>query len=156
MIEPISFEDYFMLQAMIVRAKSTCHRAFVGCVLVKDNRLLATGYNGSVSKQEHCNDDNHLLVDGHCVRTIHAEQNAIIQCAKSSTSCEGATAYVSHFPCLHCTKTLIQSGISRIVYYYDYRVDQNAMDMLKKANIDIVKYDKEIDSEQVKNILELK
>lgn len=78
----IPWKQYFMMQALVIAQRSTCDRALVGSVLVKDDRMIATGYNGSVSGQPHCDDVGHLMVDGHCVRTIHSEMNALIQCAK--------------------------------------------------------------------------
>lgn len=87
--------------------------------------------------QEHCDEIGHLIVDGHCVRTIHAETNAIIQAALHGVSTKGATCYVTHLPCIHCTKALINAGISRIVYSVAYRTDENAMNFLNAANIEV-------------------
>jgi dCMP deaminase len=112
-------------------------RAFVGCVLVLEKRILTTGFNGSPAGQSHCDEIGHLLVDGHCVRTIHAETNAIIQAALHGVSTKGATCYVTHLPCINCTKALINAGIARIVYSVAYRTDENAMNFLKAANIEI-------------------
>jgi dCMP deaminase len=91
--------------------------------------------------QEHCDDVGHLMVDGHCVRTIHAETNAIIQAALHGVSTRGATCYVTHLPCINCTKALINAGIHRIVYNVAYRTDENAMAFLRAANIEVVKND---------------
>ena len=77
--------------------------------------------------------------DGHCIATIHAEMNALIYCAKEGISVKGCTAYVTHFPCLNCTKALIQAGIKKIYYKYDYRVDEYAVELLKKSNVDFEK-----------------
>jgi dCMP deaminase len=106
-------------------------------VLVTDKRILTSGFNGSPSGLEHCDEIGHLMVDGHCVRTIHAETNAIIQAALHGVSTKGATCYVTHFPCINCTKALINAGISRIVYSVSYRTDENAMAFLKTADIEI-------------------
>ena len=134
-----TWDQYFIKIAMDVAERSTCDRAHVGAVLVRDKRILTTGFNGSPSGQEHCDTIGHLLVDGHCVRTIHAETNAIIQAALHGVSTKGATCYVTHFPCINCTKTLINAGIVRIVFTNDYRVDENALDFLHKAEVDLVK-----------------
>ncbi|WP_426056759.1 deaminase, partial [Escherichia coli] len=84
---------------------------------------IAGGYNGSVSGGTHCIDEGCYVVDNHCVRTIHAEMNAILQCAKFGVPTEGAEIYVTHFPCLQCTKMILQAGIKKIYYLKDYRND---------------------------------
>ena len=132
------WDSYFMKIAYAISERSTCDRALVGCVLVTDKRILTSGFNGSPSGLDHCDETGHLMVDGHCVRTIHAETNAIIQAALHGVSTKGATCYVTHFPCLNCTKALINAGISRIVYSVSYRTDENAMGFLKAAGIEIV------------------
>ncbi len=115
-----SWDDYFIGIAHMVAQRSTCDRAQIGCVLVRDNRVLTTGYNGSVSGLDHCDDVGHLMVNGHCVRTLHAEQNAIVQAAMHGIAVKGATAYVTHFPCILCAKMLINVGVWRVVYLHDY------------------------------------
>ncbi len=129
------WDESFLKIAQVVGERSTCDRAHVGCVLVVEKRILTAGYNGSPMGQEHCDDIGHLLVDGHCVRTIHAETNAIIQAALHGVSTRGATCYVTHFPCINCVKVLINAGITRLVYANDYRVDEAAMDFLRTASI---------------------
>lgn len=134
----MSWDQYFMELCQMVAARSTCDRAFVGCVLVnRDNRIVSTGYNGSVSGNPHCDDAGHTLRDGHCIATIHAEMNALLYCAKEGISVKGTKAYVTHFPCLNCTKSLIQAGISAIYYMNDYRIDPYAVELLEKNNIPI-------------------
>ena len=110
---------------------------FVQSVLVFEKRILTSGFNGSPAGQAHCDEIGHLLVDGHCVRTIHAETNAIIQAALHGVSTKDATCYVTHLPCLQCTKALINAGISRIVYSVAYRVDENAINFLRAADIEV-------------------
>jgi dCMP deaminase len=132
------WDSYFMKIASAVSERSTCDRAAVGCVLVRDKRILTTGFNGSPSGQPHCDEVGHLMVEGHCVRTIHAEMNAIIQAALHGVSTRGATCYVTHFPCINCTKALINAGIVRLVYSVAYRQDENALEFLRLANIEIV------------------
>jgi dCMP deaminase len=131
------WDSYFMKIAHAVSERSTCDRAFVGCVLVLEKRILTTGFNGSLMGQDHCEEVGHLMVDDHCVRTIHAETNAIIQAALHGVSTRGATCYVTHLPCINCTKALINAGIVRLVYGEAYRVDENAMGFLKAANIEV-------------------
>ncbi len=116
----IPWKQYFMMQALVIAQRSTCDRALVGSVLVKDNRIIGTGYNGSVTGEPHCDDVGHQLVDGHCVRTIHSEMNSLIQCARNGVSTDNTEIYVTHFPCYNCAKALVQAGIKRINYYFDY------------------------------------
>jgi len=103
-----------------VAERCTCARTPKGAVLVKDNRIIATGYIGSVAGQPHCDEAGHQMVDGHCVRTIHAETNAIAQAARHGISTDGATCYTTVLPCSNCLKLLINSGVIRVVYkeYY--------------------------------------
>ena len=137
-----SWDSYFMEITEIVASRSTCDRALVGCVLVnRDHRIVSTGYNGSVAGNPHCDDVGHTMRDGHCIATIHAEMNAILYCAKEGISTKGTICYVTHFPCLNCTKALIQAGISEIVYKNDYRVDDYAVSLFEKNNIPSRKFD---------------
>ncbi len=131
------WDSYFLKIAFAVSERSTCDRAFVGCVLVLEKRILTTGFNGSPAGQPHCDEIGHLMVDGHCVRTIHAETNAIIQAALHGVSTKGSMCYVTHFPCINCTKALINAGITRLVYANGYRVDDNALEFLAAAGIEI-------------------
>lgn len=131
------WDSYFMKIAYAVSERSTCDRAFVGCVLVREKRILTTGFNGSPAGQDHCEDVGHLMVEGHCIRTIHAETNAIIQAALHGISTRNAICYVTHFPCINCTKVLINAGIERIVYSVAYRQDENAVNFLKNAGVEL-------------------
>jgi len=131
-----SWEEYFMDITNIVATRSTCDRAMVGCVLVnKDNRIISTGYNGSISNNPHCDDIGHTMRDGHCIATIHAEMNALLYCAKEGISVKDSTCYVTHFPCLNCTKALLQAGIKKIYYANDYRIDDYALELLDKNKV---------------------
>lgn len=122
----------------MVATRSTCDRAFVGCVLVnEDNRIISTGYNGSITGNKHCDEVGHTMRDGHCIATIHAEMNALLYCAKEGISVKSAKCYVTHFPCLNCTKALIQAGIKAIIYKEAYRVDDYALELLKRNKIEI-------------------
>lgn len=131
------WDSYFMKIAYAVSERSTCDRAFVGCVLVRDKRILTTGFNGSPAGIDHCEDVGHLMIDGHCIRTIHAETNAIIQAALHGISTRDAICYVTHFPCINCTKALINAGVDRIVYSVAYRKDENAVNFLNDAGIEL-------------------
>lgn len=131
-----SWNEYFMEITNLVASRSTCDRAFVGCLIVNDdNRIVSSGYNGSISSMPHCDEIGHTMRDGHCIATIHAEINALIYCAKEGISVKNCTAYVTHFPCLNCTKALIQAGIKKIYYQNDYRVDDYAVELLNSNNI---------------------
>lgn len=131
-----SWDTYFMQITEIVASRSTCDRAFVGCVLVnKDHRIVSTGYNGSVAGNPHCDDVGHTMRDGHCIATIHAEMNALLYCAKEGIPTKDTICYVTHFPCLNCTKALIQAGIREVVYKNAYRVDDYALSLFEKNNI---------------------
>ncbi len=131
-----SWDEYFLKVAMLVSERATCPRMHVGCVLVRDKRILATGYNGSIAGQPHCDDVGCLIVDNHCVRTIHAEINAIIQCALHGVSTKGATAYITNMPCTTCSKALIAAGIKEIVIFSDYH-DTLAEDFFAAAGVPI-------------------
>lgn len=129
-----TWDEYFMEIAFTVAERSTCDRAHVGAVLVRDRRMLATGYNGAPAGLPHCDDVGHLMIDGHCVRTLHAEQNAIIQAALHGIGTEGATAYVTHQPCLTCAKMLINAGIRRVVFAGNYP-DEHSRNFLAQAHV---------------------
>jgi dCMP deaminase len=135
------WDSYFMKIAYAVSERSTCDRAFVGCVLVIEKRILTTGFNGSPAGAAHCDDVGHLMIEGHCVRTIHAETNAIIQAALHGVSTRGATCYVTHFPCVNCAKALVNAGIVRLVYNMAYRLDPVSVEFLSGANIEMKQHE---------------
>lgn len=135
-----SWDDYFMAIARIIATRGTCDRLYTGSVLVKNKRIIATGYNGSPPGFPHCDEAGHLLEEGHCVRTIHGEHNPLLQAARQGgTSIEGATMYTKYSPCVHCTKYIIACGIKRVVIGKIYRAPQ-VVDMLKEAGIEVVIY----------------
>jgi len=105
---------------MLASERATCPRMHCGCVIVKERYVLSTGYNGSLPGLDHCEDVGCLVVDGHCVRTNHAEMNALAQAAKHGVSLDGSTAYVTNLPCTTCAKALIAAGIRRVVVFSDY------------------------------------
>ncbi|AUJ32311.1 MAG: ComE operon protein 2 [Liquorilactobacillus nagelii] len=131
----IPWNQYFMMQAMLLSLRSTCERLSVGAILVRDRRIIAGGYNGSVSGDDHCIDHGCYLVGGHCVRTIHAEMNAVLQCAKFGIATDKAEIYVTDFPCLQCTKMLLQAGICKIYYLRNYHNDNYALKLMKLKKI---------------------
>ena len=133
------WDEYFMDIARQVARRSTCPRAAVGAVIVKDKRILTTGYNGSPMGLPHCTDVGCLIVDNHCVRTLHAEQNAIIQAALHGVSVNGGTVYVTHQPCLNCAKVIINAGLARVVYAGDYP-DPQARAFLSEAGVALVHF----------------
>ncbi len=132
MSERPSWDEYFMTITRQVAERSTCLRAKVGAVIVRDRNILATGYNGSPAGQPHCLDAGCLVyksttpageIEENCFRTIHAEINAIAQAAKNGAAIGGADIYVTHTPCIHCFKTLLNTGITRICYDKEYKLD---------------------------------
>ena len=129
-----SWDAYFLRIADAASDRSTCLRRSVGAVLVKDKRILATGYNGAPEGLPHCLDVGCLIVAGHCVRTLHAEQNALLQAAAHGVSTDGATIYVTSEPCLQCTKMLINARVRRIVYRDAY-TDPLARALREEAGI---------------------
>ncbi len=116
-----SWDEYFMAIARQVATRSTCDRKHVGAVLVRDRVILATGYNGSIRGVPHCDDEGHLMEDGHCVRTVHAEANAIVAAARNGVRLDGADIYVTASPCFNCFKLIANAGIGRIAFGEFYR-----------------------------------
>ncbi len=133
------WDHYFMDMAKIVATRATCNRLQVGALIVRDKRTIASGYNGSVSGDVHCIDVGCKMVDGHCTRTIHAESNAILQCAKFGVSTDGADLYVTHFPCLNCSKQIIQAGIRKVIFEEEYRMNPYALELLSQAGVHVMK-----------------
>lgn len=136
-MERITWDQFFMAQCHLLALRSTCTRLSVGAIIVRDNRIIAGGYNGSISGGDHCIDHGCYVVDNHCVRTIHAEMNAVLQCAKYGTPVEGSTIYVTHFPCLQCAKALIQAGVKKIIYATDYRNDEYASTLFAQSGVSV-------------------
>ncbi len=136
----VSWDRYFMNIAREVATRSTCDRKHVGAVIVRDKTILSTGYNGSIRGLPHCDEAGHLMEDGHCVRTIHAEVNAIVQAARHGVRIEGAGIYVTASPCWSCFKLLANAGIERIVYGEFYR-DERIFEVARSLGIDLVHLD---------------
>ncbi|ABZ83482.1 come operon protein 2 [Heliomicrobium modesticaldum Ice1] len=117
------WDSYFIDIAFAVSSRSTCPRRSVGAVIVKDKRIKGTGYNGSPAGLPHCTDAGCCMWNNHCVRTIHAEVNAIMECSPEER--KGATIYVTDRPCAECAKVIISSGIRRVVFARDYHTEQD-------------------------------
>ena len=129
-----SWDEYFKQLVEITSTRSSCERLHVGCLFVKDNRIIAQGYNGYIAGCEH----KMVLKDNHNIGTIHAEQNAITDCAKRGVSCNECTAYITHYPCYNCMKLLVSCGIKEIKYNNDYKNDILVAELAKEANINII------------------
>ena len=125
--------------ARTVATRATCPRASVGAVLVRGHRILTTGYNGAPRDVAHCSEVGCEMVAGHCVRSTHAEANAVVQGALHGVGLEGATAYCTHQPCVNCAKLLISAGVARIVYDAAY-VDTFAQALLAEAGVALVHF----------------
>ena len=115
-----SWDEYFKEIAQVTATRSPCERLQVGCVLVLNHRIISQGYNGFLPGCEH----HSIVRDGHEQATVHAEQNAIADCAKRWVSCDGCTAYITHYPCIICCRMLLAAGIRSIKYIHDHRNDE--------------------------------
>jgi dCMP deaminase len=134
-LKRIEWNQYFMAQSHLLATRSTCTRLTVGATIVRDKRIIAGGYNGSISGGVHCIDEGCYVIDGHCVRTIHAEMNALLQCAKFGVSTAEAELYVTHFPCLQCCKAITQSGVKAVYYAEDYKNHPYAVELFETAGV---------------------
>ena len=135
--ERVSWGTYFMNIAKEVATRSTCDRKYVGAVIVREKTILSTGYNGSIKGLPHCDETGHEMVDGHCVRTTHAEANAIVQAAKNGVEINKSDIYVTASPCYNCFKLIANGGIKTIYYGEFYREDR-ILEHAKEAGIDLV------------------
>ncbi len=134
-----SWDEYFMATAFLMSSRSACERLHVGCVMVSSgehrNRIIAAGYNGFLPGAPHIS----RLRDGHEQATVHAEQNAISDAARRGVSLQGATAYITHYPCVNCAKIMAAAGIRAIKYHYDYRNDEIVGELLSASGISVEK-----------------
>lgn len=149
-----SWDDYFMSIAKIVATRSTCDRLRAGAVLVKNNRIISTGYNGAPPGLPHCDgEEGHKMEEGHCVRTVHAEENCVLQAAAvGGASTAGSTIYTTYSPCYHCFKKLAVGGIKKVVAGAVYR-DPSIGEACRLAGIEFVLYQPKQDwLEQVSHI----
>ena len=133
----VSWEQYFMNIAKEAATRSTCDRKHVGAVIARDKTILSTGYNGSIRGMPHCDEVGHLMEDGHCVATIHAETNAILQAAKNGVRLEGSEVFITASPCWSCFKMLANTGIKKI-YYGEFYRDERIFDVAKKLGIELI------------------
>jgi len=133
----MSWDEYFMGIARQVAERSTCDRKHVGAVIVKEKNILATGYNGSIAGMPHCDDVGHMMENGHCVATVHAEANAIIQAAKNGVAIAGASIYVTASPCWNCFKLIANSGIKEI-YFGEFYRDERIFEVARTIGIRLV------------------
>ena len=133
----VDWDHYFMEIARVVASRATCDRKHVGAVIVRDRVILSTGYNGSVKGMAHCSDVGHMMEDGHCVRTVHSEANAIIQAAKNGVAIDGGTIYCTASPCWPCFKLIANAGLKKIIFGEMYR-DDRITQFAKEAGIALV------------------
>ena len=129
----LTFDQMFKKILLATAERSPCHRLQVGCVLVKDKRIISQGYNGFLPGAAH----KSVVRNNHEQATVHAEQNAICDCAKRGVSCEGATAYITHYPCIICTRLLLASGIKDIKYIEDYKNDELVKVFTDELNVKV-------------------
>jgi dCMP deaminase len=134
-MERPTWDAYFKKIVEVTSERSSCERLHVGCVLTKDNRIISQGYNGFLPGCPH----KSVVRNNHEQATVHAEQNALCDCAKRGVSCLDATAYVTHYPCIICTRLLLASGIKEIKYINDYKNDELVSYFCEQANINIKK-----------------
>ncbi len=145
MPERPSWDVYFMQIATLVATRATCPRRSVGAVIVRDRRILATGYNGAPMGLPHCppGGPEHewpvgCLMGGHCARSLHAEQNAFLQAAMIGVPCKDATMYVTCQPCNTCAKMIVNAGIVRVIYEGDYP-DEFSKEIFRNAHLEVLR-----------------
>ena len=139
-----TWNEFFMMAAELMAVRSPSEKLQVGSFIINDDkRVLSTGYNGFISGLPH----NSIERNGHEINTVHAEGNAIIYAGKNGVKINGGTLFVTHFPCLDCTKKIIVGGIKKIYYHHDYHNDPVAIDMLKQCNIETIKIDVGVEKE---------
>jgi dCMP deaminase len=131
----LSWDEYFAKIVQVTAERSSCERLNVGCLLVKENRIISQGYNGHLPGAPH----DSIVRNNHEQATVHAEQNAICDCAKRGVSCKDATAYVTHYPCIICTRLLLAAGVSNIKYLEDYKNDELVEVFTKQLNVPVLK-----------------
>ena len=129
------WDTYFKKITLVTSERSPCERLQVGCVLVKENRIVSQGYNGFLPGCPH----QSIVRNNHEQATVHAEQNAIADCAKRGVDCNNSTAYITHYPCIICTRILLAAGISKIKYIHDYKNDELVEVFTNQCNVDVQK-----------------
>jgi len=133
----VDWHTYFMNIARQAATRSTCERKHVGAVIVRDKTILSTGYNGSIRGMPHCDDVGHMMENDHCVATVHAEANAIIQAAKNGVRIDGAELYTTASPCWNCFKLIANGGI-RVIYYGEFYRESRSVEVAAKLGIALV------------------
>ena len=150
-----AWDEYFIEIAKVVGTRSTCDRGRNGAVLVKNKRILATGYAGAPARLPHCDEVGHMMAETidtngnkskHCIRTTHAEQNAVTQAALHGVSTEGATLYAKFVPCFSCCKLIINAGIKRVVCERDYHDSALTKEFFRQAGVELVILKNEIEN----------
>ena len=136
--ERLSWDEYFMAIAVLASKRSSCSRLNVGCIIVKDNRIVTTGYNGFLRGAPHIS----RVINNHEQATVHAEQNAVCDAAFRGVNISDSIAYITHYPCLTCFKLLVASGINKINYLNDYKNDTLVNELAYENNIQIIKLHK--------------
>jgi dCMP deaminase len=131
----LNWDAYFSKIVQVTAERSSCERLHVGCLLVKDNRIISQGYNGHLPGAPH----ESIVKNNHEQATVHAEQNAICDCAKRGVSCRDSTAYVTHYPCIICTRLLLAAGIKEIKYLEDYKNDNLVKHFSNQLNVKLIK-----------------
>jgi dCMP deaminase len=130
-----TWDEYFKEIVQVTATRSPCDRLQVGCLFVNDNRIVSQGYNGYLPGCTHTS----IVRDGHEQATVHAEQNAIADCAKRGVSCAGCTAYITHYPCVICCRLLLAAGICQIKYIHDYKNDELVAHFTKEIGVSVIK-----------------
>ena len=132
----LEWDEYFMSIALLASCRSPCKRLHVGCVIVKNNRIISMGYNGFISGSPHIS----RIVEGHEQSTIHSEINAIADCARRGVSLDSTKIYITHFPCINCFKSIVGCGITEIIYNEDYNNNNIIYELSSESNITIRKF----------------
>ena len=128
-----TWDEYFTKIILVTKERSACDRLKVGCILVKDNRIISQGYNGFLPGCPH----QSIVRDNHEQATVHAEQNALMDCAKRGASCDGCIAYITHYPCLICARLMLAAGIKKIKYIDNYKNDELVQHFANQCDVDI-------------------
>jgi len=136
-MQRVTWEEYFMNIAKEAATRSTCDRKHVGAVIVRDKTILSTGYNGSIRGMPHCDEDGHMMENDHCVATIHAESNSVLQAAKNGIMIDGSEIFITASPCWPCFKMLANAGVKKIFYGEFYR-DERIFDVAKKIGMELI------------------
>ena len=131
----LNWDEYFSKIVSVTAERSSCERLHVGCLLVKNNRIISQGYNGHLPGCKH----ESIIRNNHEQATVHAEQNALCDCAKRGVSCKESTAYVTHYPCIICCRLLLASGIKEIKYLEDYKNDELVKHFCNQLNVKLIK-----------------